>query len=690
MSDQYVFVFLLFFIAVRFAFQLVTEKTPENRLKVAKYFLLFIAIFSLFVTPFILPQLGNTQLEAMSEERGAQISRYSRPFYLYFLRDASFTPYTTEIYFMYLGVSVFFLAVLPIIFNYKGSLRKTYIFHLLVAVFFFFYSVGQYSPLNIASIIHDYIPIASFIRVPGRALIIGYLSFSICAGVGYIVLSDLISSHLKAKSHESTRRNIGGTMIPHWLRVHTNTLGSQKKLLAVLLLVVTIIFVDLTVGFEPRTMPMVLNDNNAYDFISQQPDNFRIVEIPSVHDQQAMTYIYTGHDTLNPTIWAFEFFRPLYTFSGIYDDYLALGEAPYSPTFNGLVGYWNLDNSSGGRIIDQSPYHNDGEVYGVKQVEGVFNSALSFDGVNSSAEIPSSDSLKLDKYGSIEFWINIPNEEDAASQGWIIGEGSGWNRPGWSVTTIAKNHIRFQRQSNNDIILDSAAELSYGEWHHVAVVMNGTFMEIFIDGELDQNILPNNQSAINNFDITIGKADNDLLPFKGLIDEIRIYNLPLTAEEAKASYLLGWAHLETAKSAFYGVKYIILNADPTYYEILGWRTFSAESYENIKTYLNNLTNDYKMVYADNTSYVYENLKYSGMVFPINANESESFSPIDLLNAKSVDANVSYSWIDPNTIRINITNQKPVDLVVSKSFSDGWVATIDSELPNGSRITEIQS
>jgi len=701
LSNQYALVFLLFFIVFRFTFQLITEKSRETRVEVVKYFLLLVAILSLFATPYILPQVGRP-MEARYEDRRSDLFKYSQPFYLYFLRDASFTPYIKEIYFIYLGVSVFFLAVLPIIFNYRDSLRKTYIFHLLVALFFFFYSIGQYSPVNIALIIHDYVPLTSFIRVPGRSLLIGYLSFSICAGVGYIVLSDLVSSHIRAKEHESNPRNTIGTLIPRWLRADTTTFRSKKKLV-VLLLVVIVIFIDLTANFEPRMMPMVLNDSNAYDFIEQQSDNFRIIEIPSVFDQQAMTYIYTGHDTLNFVPWAFGFFDPLYKFIETYRDYFPLEEVAYPPTFNGLVGYWNLDNASESMMIDQSLYHNDGKVYGVNQVKGLFNSALSFDGVNSFAKIPDSDSLKLNKYGSIEFWIKIPKAEDAAPQGWIIGKGSGWNRPGWAVTTVVKNHIRFQWQSNKDVILDSAMELSYGEWHHVVAVMDGRIMEIFIDGKLDPNILPNNQSAINSFDINMGNVlfdnsiGNDLLPFNGLMDEVRIYDRPLTAEEVKAKYLLGWAHLTAIKSAFYGVKYIVLHADPAFYEKLfidlqaslrGY-TDSYENIQRVKTYFDTLENDYSMVYADQTSYVYENLKYSGTVFSIGSAESESFDPIDLPSA-NVDAKVSYSWIDSNTVKIYIENQKPVHLVVSQSFSDGWVATIDSELPNGSRVTETQS
>jgi len=485
LSNLYALVFLLFFLVFRFAFQLITEKTRQFKIEVIKYFLLLITILSLLGIPYILPYINTETMNYSIFTRGelgyptTGEFVFSQPPYLYFLRNVPST--STEIHFMYLGVSVSLLAVLPIILNYRNKLYKTYIFHLSVALFFFIYSIGQYSPINIAMMIHDYLPLTSFIRVPGRALMIGYLNFSICAGIGYIALSDLISSHAKAKNLEPNPRHTIG-LVPRWSRADT----SQKKLAVILLLVTTVIFLELTPGFEPPTMPMTLLNNNTYNFIKQQPGNFRILEIPSVHDQQAMTYIYTGHDTLNPTLWAYGLFIPLYNFTELYFDYLKFAETTH-------------------------------------------------------------------------------------------------------------------------------------------------------------------QSTPNNID-----------------------------------------HAIAMKSAFYGVKYILLNTDPTYYKIFStapwFRILDPVQIQNIKTHLNT-SNDYKLVYSDRDTYIYENLRYRGNIF---LTSSGKYNLSDPFYVEDANASIQYFQTDPNTMTIDIENQEPVSVIISQSFSDGWVATIEDELPDGSKVTKTQS
>jgi hypothetical protein len=673
LTNLYALAFTGFFIFFRLIFQLLLENALRDRIMTLRIFLIFGLLTLFLCMPHIISHSYCTPSKEYIESfRNQLIYQFSASPHLYFLRNAPFIPYKTEIYFMYLGLIPIVFSLLPIIlgFNRFPDLKRLYLFHMFITIFFMVYSIGSYSPVNLALLIHDYVPLLSFIRVPGRSLMIGYLSIYICASIGYIHISDLLKQKI------SNPKKV-----------------SYKRIIPIILLSVTVLatFCDLTVGFEPAVMPMVLKDDEAFHYIKSQPDNFRIIEIPSVHDQQAMTYIYTGHDTLNPVLWAFGFFKPLHRFKDLYLDYIRLREAPYAAeTSEDLVAYWSFDHIQENKILDSSKYNNDGNAFRVNPIEGIFGAGLEFHGSDNYVRVQDSKSLRLDKHGTIEFWTKLPSEEEAAPQGWIVGKGGGWDRPGWLVTTINKNHIRFQWQSGKDVILDSATALSYGEWHHVVCLTDGHSMRIYIDGKQDPNILMmKNVSAISTTDLYLGLSDTGQLQYKGLIDEVKIYDCLLTPQQIKSEYLLGLAHLMSTKSAYYGVKYIILRLNPEFLEDLYIKyqaTLSGEvtSYEevcNVKTHLDNLNEDYRLAYVDENSgiYVYENLRYKGMIFPLplSVASASTNSAFEFFASKPVKAEVTYHWLNPNTIKIHVKNSEPTLLIVSQSYSEGWVAIVKS-------------
>jgi hypothetical protein len=213
--------------------------------------------------------------------------------------------------------------------------------------------------------------------------------------------------------------------------------------------------------------------------------------------------------------------------------------------------------------------------------------------------------------------------------------------------------------------------------------MDGHMMRIYIDGKRDPNFrVANEVNASTPRPVRIGLADNGLLPFKGEIDEIKIYNRPLTTEEIATAYSMYQMHVLAIKSAFYGIKYILLNTDPTYYETF-YTELNPTKTQNIKTHLDT-SNDYKLAYSGEDVNIYENLRYRGNAFLI---PSSSYDPSDPFHAEDANASIQYFQTDPNTMTIQVENQEPVSLIISQSFSDGWVATIETEPPNGPKFTE---
>lgn len=209
----------------------------------------------------------------------------------------------------------------------------------------------------------------------------------------------------------------------------------------------------------------------------------------------------------------------------------------------GLVGYWKFDEGTGMIAHDSSGNGNDGSLKpdesGPMWTEGKLGSALRFDGVNDYVNIldPGIPNWPLDitEQITISAWIKpqTPFRDFFSKTNWnmwrIILNESGVNNVkivqdigGSNVTTLSANNV-----------------ISADQWIHVAYTYNGSQTQIYINGEPSGPSVPaSGLLATNDNPITIGYWPNS--PdryYKGLIDEVRIYNRALSREEVQKIYL---------------------------------------------------------------------------------------------------------------------------------------------------------
>ncbi len=78
----------------------------------------------------------------------------------------------------------------------------------------------------------------------------------------------------------------------------------------------------------------------------------------------------------------------------------------------------------------------------------------------------------------------------------------------------------------------STGQLNLGQWHYVAMTFdhNADVENIYIDGVLDSTHTQTGSMNVNG-DVAIGAALDGYYHFEGLIDQVRIYNRVLTADE---------------------------------------------------------------------------------------------------------------------------------------------------------------
>jgi len=235
----------------------------------------------------------------------------------------------------------------------------------------------------------------------------------------------------------------------------------------------------------------------------------------------------------------------------------------------GLVSYWSFDSLPGDTIIDYSEYANHGTNYGGELVEGMKGNALEFDGETDYARIPEDgedppEVLQSLGKGTISLWFrvdNIPTEYgiapafyygaeqmcdffDAANQGMIIELGHSPVYMGSEAIffTIWKNGCTYP-----SFCFDSYYAIPENEWHHFVAVVGENFNTGYINGQEmtgrrysfgDETYSQFFEDAVLHEKLWLGKGywDETVQHFDGAIDELRIYDRPLSKEEVQTLY----------------------------------------------------------------------------------------------------------------------------------------------------------
>lgn len=198
----------------------------------------------------------------------------------------------------------------------------------------------------------------------------------------------------------------------------------------------------------------------------------------------------------------------------------------------GLVAAYSFDESQGSVLNDSSGLGNDGVISGAVFVPGITGNALSFDGINDLVTIADSNSLDLTDGMSLEAWVK-PNN----LQGWksvvfkendsngiayaLYASDSSFNPPAGYVDVPVGNDS-----------VQATSPLPIDQWSHLTLTYDSQVLRIYINGELARSEVVTGGMTPSNAPLRMGGNavfGNEF--FSGLIDEVRIYNRPLTVGE---------------------------------------------------------------------------------------------------------------------------------------------------------------
>jgi len=211
---------------------------------------------------------------------------------------------------------------------------------------------------------------------------------------------------------------------------------------------------------------------------------------------------------------------------------LALGLVHTSGAYSAdpsLVGWWRLDEGSGTTVADSSGAGHDG-VFAEGTplwVEGVFGMALSFDGDN-KVEIPDHADFHIEDAVSMALWI-WPEAIQPSYAKPFIKQKSGeypyaiqYDSGGENIRATVNASARFDTSSTPNFA---------GQWAHICMTYDGSAVILYKDGEEVGRIDATGALQQNDLSLSIGGRLGSGQNFNGAIDDARLYNHALTAEE---------------------------------------------------------------------------------------------------------------------------------------------------------------
>lgn len=275
---------------------------------------------------------------------------------------------------------------------------------------------------------------------------------------------------------------------------------------------------------------------------------------------------------------------------------LVLGSCACAEIGDGLVAYYTCNDAAGAALGDRSGHGNNGVIRGAARwVKGPFGSALGLNGEDAYVDCGVKPGLNISRRGAILLWFRPIGDCQGGLVGWTKGAGDLNQRLVLSLNTLKQNRSRGElvykelglymsdgRDFERPFISNfhEAFFPSPEKWLFYAVTFDGRQLDIYLDGVLTYTRFQNLVPDLTDASLWLGRCagmggSSDY--FKGLLDEVRIYNRALSEQEVHRVYMQSAAGRGKDTSGFgsIGIKLKVCPKPGTIFADLDYRGLQA-------------------------------------------------------------------------------------------------------------------
>jgi len=214
-----------------------------------------------------------------------------------------------------------------------------------------------------------------------------------------------------------------------------------------------------------------------------------------------------------------------------------------SPPLPGLAGYWDFDEGSGQTAVDKTGNGNNGILSsGVQRTSGKIGSGVQFDDVNDYVKVSNRTGINFSNDFTIAMWINASDwksGEPLFSNGLvrIFHRGDFAGDVVYFLIKITSKESPGDSSWNGWAGVKTSQPLSENNWHSLIAVKSGNNMTMYLNGVKsgDVDVLAG-YSTDNSGPGNLFIGGNGGTNFNGIIDEVKLWNRALTADEVQNAY----------------------------------------------------------------------------------------------------------------------------------------------------------
>lgn len=256
----------------------------------------------------------------------------------------------------------------------------------------------------------------------------------------------------------------------------------------------------------------------------------------------------------------------------VYNYALSKEQIAWAYNRGGPIGYWKFDECQGTTAYDSSGFGNNGTITPggapntaagscnsntasemwsdgldtTRGTSGKFNAGLGFDGTNDTVTVADT-SILTPSTATISSWVRFNQLSSTKNSDQYIVDKTDPSSPFLSYLlrvpkATDKLGACFTNASRSVACADAPDTISTGTWYNVVGVYNGSNVKLYVNGSLVSTSGSFTGSILDSSGVLRISGDSNPSNFTdGTIDDVRIYNYPLTAVQIKTLYNEGAA-----------------------------------------------------------------------------------------------------------------------------------------------------